>query len=183
MLTTRIKMTYHDYAMLPDDQRYELIDGELLMTPAPTTPHQRASGNLFSLLREYITKSDLGEVFFAPLDVLLSDHDVVQPDLLFISKERMNIIGEKNIQGPPDLAVEVVSPTHRERDYFVKKDLYARYGVREYWLLDLQKRCIEVFKLAESKYELVGIFSESDTLSTPLLPNLNLTVSAVFRGL
>jgi len=183
MLTTRIKMTYNDYAMLPDEQRYELIDGELLMTPSPTTPHQRVLRELYDRLSNYINKNDLGEVFFAPLDVLLSDYDVVQPDLLFISKSRKSIIQEKNIQGPPDLVVEIVSPTHRDRDQFVKKDLYARYGVQEYWLVDLQKRWIEVLKLAENKYELVGIFSEADTLSTPLLSELNLKVSGLFRGL
>ena len=183
MLTTRIKMTYNDYAKLPDEQRYELIDGELLITLSATTPHQRASRNLYDRLSDYINKNDLGEIFFAPLDVLLSDHDVVQPDLLFVSKSRKSIIHEKNIQGPPDLVVEIVSPTHRERDHFVKKDLYARYGVQEYWLVDLQKKWIEVLKLAENKYELVGIFSGLDTLSTPLLSELNLEVSGVFRGL
>ncbi len=183
MLTTRIKMTYNDYAMLPDEQRYELIDGELLMTPAPTTSHQRALGELFKRLSDYIIKNNLGIVFFAPGDVMLSDHDVVQPDLLFVTKNRKDIIKEKYIQGPPDLAVEIVSPTHRERDYFVKKDLYARYSVQEYWLVDLQKRWIEVHKLVENKYELVGIFSASDMLSTPLLSKLNLQVSGVFSGL
>src|SRR3990172_13184924 len=97
------KYTYEDYLKTPDDVRYELIGGELLMTPSPETRHQRISGKIVFALEKFVTENDLGEVFHAPCDVHLDDENVVQPDILFISKDRLNIIGEKNIKNDPDL--------------------------------------------------------------------------------
>lgn len=131
-----IKFTYEHYCQLPEGDRYELIEGELLLTPSPTVRHQRVAATMQEALRTFVKANDLGSVFYAPLDVVLSDENVVQPDILFISKERDNIIKEENIQGPPDLVVEIISPSTAERDRSLKKALYGKFGVREYWIVD-----------------------------------------------
>lgn len=181
MITTPIKKSYQDYMQLTDDRRYELIEGELLMTPSPAPIHQRVAHRLNHKISQYVDQHRPGEVYFAPLDVVLSNYNVVQPDILYISNARKGIIEDKNIQGPPDLAVEIISPYSIERDRLIKKDLYARYGVQEFWLVDFEKKCIEVLTLKENRYELVGIFFSEDQLSTPLFPSLNLSVGPIFE--
>ncbi|HBI24855.1 MAG TPA: restriction endonuclease, partial [Nitrospiraceae bacterium] len=119
------KYTYEDYLKTPDDVRYELIEGELLMTPSPVPRHQRISRKIEFILEEFVTNNDLGEIFYAPCDVHLDNENVVQPDILFISKERLNIIGEKNIQAAPDLAIEILSESSAYRDLVQKKKLYT----------------------------------------------------------
>src|SRR3990172_920502 len=114
------KYTYEDYLKTPKDKRYELIDGELLMRPSPTPSHQRVSRKLEFILESFITKNNLGEIFYAPCDVYLDNENVVQPDILFISKERLNIIGDKNIQGAPDLVIEILSESNAYRDLIQK---------------------------------------------------------------
>lgn len=180
MLTTPIKKTYQDYRKLPDENRYELIEGELLMTPSPIRFHQKVAHRVNESISNYVAQNELGEVYFAPLDVVLSDHDVVQPDLLFVSHQRKAILKDENIQGAPDLIVEITSPASRERDRFIKKGLYTRYGVQEYWLVDLEKECVEVLSLEKTEYRLIGIFFKEDRLSSPLFPGLNLSVGSLF---
>ena len=119
------RLTYDDLAALPDDRfRHELIDGQHFMTPSPYTIHQRVSSRLFVAIHENVKRTSSGEVFFAPFDVVFSDYDVVEPDLLYVSNERSSIITEKNVQGAPDLVVEVLSPGTRSRDKKLKRDLY-----------------------------------------------------------
>ncbi|NOZ55325.1 MAG: Uma2 family endonuclease [Calditrichaeota bacterium] len=147
------RLTLEDYRQLPDDgKRYEILEGELAVTPAPGTKHQRIVGNLFRLLTQFLSKGPAGEVFVAPLDVVLAPHTVVQPDLLFVSEARANIIREDGIYGAPDLVVEVLSPSTAERDRGVKRRLYLHYGVREVWLMDPEARTFEVV-LAERHWE------------------------------
>ena len=130
-----LKFTYEDYLSFPEDgKRHELIDGEHFVTPAPLTKHQRILSNLHLLITAYVKQNALGSAFFAPTDVILSDTDVVQPDFLFISATRSAIITEANIQGPPDLAVEILSEGTRKTDEVIKRKLYERYGVEEYWV-------------------------------------------------
>ncbi|MEW6675939.1 MAG: Uma2 family endonuclease [Nitrospirota bacterium] len=123
------RYTYEDYLKTPEDERYELIGGELLITPSPIPNHQRISRKLEFMLEKFVTENNLGEVFYAPCDVYLDEENVVQPDILFISKERLNIISEKNIQGAPDLVIEIISENTAYRDLVQKKRLYARFGV------------------------------------------------------
>src|SRR3989338_9619208 len=117
------KYTYEDYLKTSDDKQYELIDGELLMTPSPVPNHQRISRKLEFILEKFVTENNLGEIFDAPCDVYLDDENVIQPDILFISKDRLNIIGEKNIQGAPDMTIEILSEATAHRDLVKKKRL------------------------------------------------------------
>ena len=140
-----MKLTVENYRQLPEDgKRYEILEGELAVTPAPGTVHQRVVGRLYSALAEFVRNRQIGELFLAPLDVILSVHTVVQPDLLFVSKERQSVIRADGIYGAPDLVVEVLSPSTAERDRGVKRRLYLRYGVREVWLVDPEARTLEV---------------------------------------
>ena len=132
-----VKFTYEDYRTAPPDRRYELLDGDLLMVPAPNLKHQKVQFRLGQELGRFILDHELGEFFFAPCDVVLSDTDVVQPDLLFVSREREHLLsGGENVRGAPDLVVEIVSPATADRARGYKRALYGRHGVMEYWLVD-----------------------------------------------
>ncbi len=181
MLTTPIKKTYRDYCELPEENRYELIEGEILMTPSPSLLHQEAAHRLNESISSHVARNNLGKVYFAPLDVVLSEYNVVQPDILFVSNDRKAILKEENIQGAPDLIVEITSPASRERDRLIKKNLYTRHGVKEYWMVDLEKKCIEVLSLRNTEYYLIGIFFKEDHLSTRLFPDIKLPVSPIFE--
>ena len=166
-----IKFTYEDYLLFPDDgKRHELIDGEHYMTPAPSTKHQRISRKVLGALENYLKDHRLGEVFYAPCDVVLSDVDVVQPDLLFISAPHSSIITEKNIQGTPDLIVEILSDATRKTDEVIKRKLYERHRVQEYWIVDPELETVKVYRLGDQGYiRSAELYREAvDTLSTPL---------------
>ncbi|RMD91413.1 MAG: Uma2 family endonuclease, partial [Calditrichaeota bacterium] len=131
-----LQFTYDDYLQLHDDgKRYEIIEGELFMTPAPNIQHQNILSELGERLRKFVLKKHLGIVLYAPCDVILSKTNVVQPDILYVSKINQAIITDKNIQGAPDLVVEITSATTLERDLVLKKKLYGKYGVKEYWIV------------------------------------------------
>jgi len=153
-VNTKIKFTYKDYKSLPESEtkRYELIEGELIMIPSPNFKHQSVSGNLAFILRGFVQKRNLGIIIYAPFDVHLGDN-VVQPDILFVSKERSYVITEEEIKGAPDLVIEILSPATAERDRTYKKVLYARYGVSEYWIVDPGKKTIEVLTLKKEGYK------------------------------
>ncbi|MEK7280457.1 MAG: Uma2 family endonuclease, partial [Nitrospirota bacterium] len=154
-----IRFTYEDYAHFPDDRKqYQIVDGEVYMVPAPVPYHQRVSWNIEIIVHNYVSRHDLGEVFHAPCDVILSNENVVQPDIFFISKDRLNIITEKNISGPPDLIIEILSPYTEKLDRTLKRDLYARYGVSEYWLADPATKSIEVLSLSGKEFSSIGIY-------------------------
>lgn len=180
MSKPKIKFTYQDYKNLPESEtkRYELLEGELVMVPSPTTYHQRISANIVYLLQDFVRKHDLGFVYDAPCDVVLSPEDVVQPDIFFITKERSGIIAEGNIRGAPDLIIEILSPATAERDRTYKRTLYARHGVREYWLVDPDKRAIEVMILGEKGFQSVGVYTQ--TLTSPIFPGLTINLAEVF---
>ena len=180
----QIKFTYEDYLLFPDDgKRHELIDGDHYVTPAPRTRHQIASTNLTGLLHAHLLRTKGGRVLTAPTDVVLSDLDVVQPDLLFISAARASIITEKNIQGPPDLVIEILSETTRKTDEIIKRKRYERFGVPEYWIVDPELETVKVYRLTAEVYGRHTEFSREagDTLSTPLLPGLQLPLAAIFE--
>lgn len=175
-----LRFTYEDYLLTPDDRRYELVDGDLLLTPAPTPYHQRVCGNLFAVLLEFVRSRRLGEVLLAPCDVVLSRFDVVQPDILFIQADRLAIIGEKNIQGAPDLVVEVLSPSTEERDREMKTKLYARSGVRELWLVDPAARTVELYTATGAAFRREALVRLADAVASPLLPGLEIRLQDLF---
>jgi Uma2 family endonuclease len=184
-LKAKIKFTYEDYKSLPESEtkRYELLGGDLVMVPSPSTYHQRISGNLGFILRVFVQERGLGEVFYAPLDVVLGEgeeREVVQPDIFFISKERSGIIAEEEIRGAPDLVIEITSPGTAERDRGYKKTLYARHGVKEYWIVDPEAKTVEVFVLGERGFELVKAYKADEVLSSPLLEGLKVPLGQVF---
>ena len=184
MVTTtklRTKLTYEDYRNTPDDERYELINGELIMSPSPRWAHQEADMEIGSILHTFVKRHNLGVVCSAPFDVVLSDTDVVQPDLLFVSRERLHIITENNIQGAPDLAVEILSPSTSARDRGYKRDLYAKHGVKEYWQVDTDAKRITVLSLnAAGDYDVVAVYGVGQTLTSPLLPGFALNLDEIF---
>lgn len=180
MLKSKIKFTYTDYKNLPESEtkRYELLEGELVMVPSPTTRHQKISANLEDVLRDFVRKQGLGFVHHAPLDVVFSEWDVAQPDIFFISKKRSEIITEENIRGAPDLVIEILSPATAERDRTYKRTLYARHGVKEYWLVDPDQRTIEVMKLGKKGFESAGVYTQS--LTSAILAGLTINLDEVF---
>jgi len=177
------KLTYADYVLFPDDGlRHEIIDGEHYVTPSPATRHQRIAGNLYYLLRDHLETHPLGEIFLAPFDALLSEFDIVVPDLLYLSNESSRFLTSKNLQGPPDLVVEILSPSTRRRDVRLKRDLYERVGVREYWLVDPARDVIEVYQRSDERFQGPVQYGKSDVLTTPLMPGLELPVDRILRG-
>ena len=175
-----IKRTYADYCRTPDDERYELVDGELVMSPSPNSAHQITVMELGTLLHMFVKARRLGQVFFAPYDVVLSETDVVQPDLLFISNERAYIITPANARGAPDLVVEIMSPSTAERDRSLKRALYARYGVREYWLVDPDTRIVTVLLLEDEAFAEVARYGAGEILSSPTLPDFTANLDDIF---
>ena len=174
------KFTYEDYLNAPEDERYELLDGELVMAPAPGERHQSVSALLGWKLIQFVAENRLGKVYHAPFDVVLSGTDVVQPDLLFVSNERTGIITDANIQGAPDLVVEILSPSTAERDKTFKRALYAEHGVGEYWMVDTDAKTITVLLLGERGFAVEGIYGGEETLESPTLGVFALTIDDVF---
>jgi Uma2 family endonuclease len=179
-MATAVRFTYQDYLQLPEDRRYEIVNGELYIVPAPTPAHQAILRNLELALHRYVTDADLGIVLQAPCDVLLSAEDVVQPDVFFISTNRQSIMKEQYIDGAPDLVVEILSPATAARDRGVKLKLYERAGVLEYWLVSPEARTVEVLTLSGTSYARMGLYGAEDTLASPLLTDLAITVRDIF---
>jgi Uma2 family endonuclease len=180
----RIKLTYDDFLLFPDDgKRHELIDGEHYVTPSPNTKHQRVSGNLFFLMRAWLEEHPIGQVFYAPFDVVFSRFDVVEPDLLYVSNERMKeIVTAQHVTGAPDIVVEIGSPGTRKRDETIKRRLYERSGVSEYWVLDPALDVVRVYRREGAAFTRpVELSTEAgDVLTTPHLAGLELSLARLF---
>jgi Uma2 family endonuclease len=177
--TTRL--TYADYLRFPEDGlRHEIINGEHYVTASPATRHQRISRNLLYLIQSYLERHPIGEVFSAPFDALLSDVDIVVPDLLFLSNERARFLTSKNLQGPPDLVIEILSPSTSARDRTLKHDLYERAGVQEYWLVDPEQDRVEVFRRSGASFGDPVLVGRTGVITTPLLPDFALPLHRVF---
>lgn len=176
----KVKFTYQDYLHMPEDRRYELVEGEFFMVPSPNEPHQRISAEIEYLLQSYVKKRRTGFVYDAPFDVVLSDEDVVQPDIIYVSKERRNIITHNNIQGAPDLVIEILSPKISYRDREIKRKLYYKYGVKEYWIVDPVKQTIEVLSRDVAGYKKTGMYTVDTPLSSPLFSDLSIDLKSVF---
>ncbi len=182
MSLTTHSLTYDDLAGMPDDgNRYEIIGGVLCVSPSPTEVHQSLSFRLTLLVGSFVTAERLGKVYAAPFDVRLSEQDVVQPDLIFVSQSRLSIISPTCIEGAPDLLVEILSPSTAHRDRTQKARLYAGAGVPEYWLVDPEARTVTVLALHRGAYaqrELRG-----DRIRSEILPGLEIDQRALFAGI
>ncbi len=175
-----VKFTYQDYLNAPEDKRFELLDGELITPPIPGELHQSVSAQLGWRMVQFASENKLGRVYHAPFDEVLSDSDVVQPDLLFVSHERSQIITPENIQGAPDLVVEILSPSTATRDRTFKRTLYARHGVKEYWMADTTEKDVAVLLLGDPGFEVVEVYSRSEVLTSPTLPGFRLRLYDIF---
>lgn len=175
--------TYDDLVALPpDDLRHEIIDGEHFVSPSPSVLHQQVLGSFHLAIGLFLREQPIGKVYFAPCDVVLSAINVVVPDLLFVSRERAAILTEANLQGAPDLLIEVLSKSTRRRDRTRKLELYDRFGVREYWLADPKRQTVTVYGREGDCLERTAELSAAagDVLATPLLPGLEIALDEIF---
>lgn len=182
--TSTVRFTYEDHCLYPDDtKRHEIIDGNEYVAPAPNTFHQRIVTRLTTRLHYHAEENDLGEVFTSPIDLIFSDTDVVQPDVLFVAKERAAIVEHHGLTDAPDLVVEVLSESNRRHDEIRKRRLYERYGVREYWIVDPALEQVKVYRRSDG-----GGFGKKTehsrehggTLAPPLLPGLVVSLEELF---
>lgn len=182
--STPLKLTYQDYLHFPEDgNRHELVEGEHVVTPAPNTRHQIVHANLFRILSAFVHAGKLGRLLSAPTDVVLSETDVVQPDLLFVAREHLDRIGEANLRGAPDLVVEIISEATRRRDEVLKRHLYERAGVAEYWMVDPVVEAVKIFRrTADGRFqrEAEARLETADTLRSPLFPGLEIPLAEIF---
>ncbi len=180
-----IKFTYDDYLTLgyDDQRRYEIIEGDIYVAASPSVRHQLVAKRVDYALTQYVEKHDLGIVFHAPLDIVLSETNVVQPDVLFISKKRMGIIKEAFIGGPPDLVIEVTSPSNEDHDRKLKRSVYSRYGVREYWIVDPVACNIEQLVYRENLLHSVGIVPEDGELTSKIVTGFTMKLAPIFAPL
>ncbi|MBI4689911.1 MAG: Uma2 family endonuclease [Nitrospirae bacterium] len=173
--------TYKDYAALSEGSPYQLIGGELIMTPSPMPYHQKISKKLEFLLYEFVEKQEkLGEIFDSPIDVYLEDTEVYQPDIIYISKDRLNIIGEKKIEGAPDMVIEILSPSTAYYDLKHKNNIYAKHGVKEYWIVDPMEKSIEVYENKENAFVLFDKAAGGGEVKSRLLDGFRIPVEEIF---
>ena len=175
------KMTYDEYCLLPEDRnQYELFDGELVITPWPNVGHQRIVGRLCTQLLAYVEAHSLGLLLIAPLDTIFDPYTVLQPDILFVSRERIPGVVKERIEGAPDLVVEVLSPRTVEKDRRRKRAVYSQFGVREYWIVDPEAQTIELYTREGGKLRPTRMFSSGEAVESLLFPALGLPVASVF---
>lgn len=185
MATTTRRLTYDDLLSIPQERegdRHEIINGELIVTPAPVLWHQIVSSNIAYLLNHHVRALELGIVLEAPVDVRLLPETVLEPDIIFISRDRLHIIGPKTVDAGPDLVVEILSPGTRRRDLEVKRDLYARFGVQEYWIADPDVRTLVILALqADAFVEIINV--DVGAYSSRVLPGLRLAHDDIFSSI
>jgi Uma2 family endonuclease len=177
------KFTYQDFLNFPDDgRRHEIIDGEHYVTPSPNTSHQTIIVRLLSAVSRYLESHPAGAVFVAPFDVVFSDLNVVEPDLLYVSRERQGVVTQAHIKGAPDLVVEILSPGTRKTDEITKRKLYERFDVQEYWVVDPELEAIKVYRRSGAGFGRAAelTLERADALTTPLLPGLSVPLAEVF---
>ena len=179
----RTVLTWEHYVELPNDgKRYEIIEGELYVSPSPSEKHQRAATNLTYTLVGHSRTHRLGRVYAAPFDVVLAFTSIVQPDILFISTERLGILTAANVQGAPDLVVEIISPSSTKTDQEVKRDLYAKYGVKHYWVFEPLAEWARAYTLgADGLYELVAEANRAETFSAPPFMDLAIPLADLWE--
>ena len=185
MLLELKRTSIHEFRQMNFDEDdnflYELLDGEIVKKSAPSPQHQFLSRNLFRQLDKIIVANNLGEILYAPIDVFLDEYCVPQPDLVFVSKENAHIITKHGIEGVPDLVVEVISPSSVIRDRIEKKNIYERFGVKEFWLIDAQNEEIEIYVLENSKYELLSAATSTEgEIKSKVFADLKIDLNEIF---
>jgi Uma2 family endonuclease len=181
MATHGVVLTYKEYEALPaDGRRYEIHEGELSVVPAPSPEHQIISGNLFLLLSSHVKARGIGRVLYAPLDVILSDTSIVQPDIVYLDPARLGSLSRRGVEGPPTLAVEILSPTTTLIDRSTKHQLYARHGVPFFWLVDPEGRSVDAFVLGPQGYSLAVRAFGTEPVNPPPFPDLNLIPASLW---
>jgi Uma2 family endonuclease len=185
MSSPGVKLTYDDFLLFPDDgKRHELIDGEHYVTPSPNRKHQKVSLNISLMIGNWLEQHPIGQIYYAPFDVIFSTFDVVEPDLLYMSNERAAaVLTDDNVQGVPELVIEIGSPSTRQRDETIKRHLYERSGVSEYWVVDPEIDVVRVYRRGAEGFERPQELraDAGETLTTPRLPGLPLPLSRIFR--
>ncbi len=180
---TARRYTYADYEKLPDDGRqYQVIEGELFVTPAPVPKHQLVAGAIYGEMRAHVRTHGLGVVFVSPIDLMLADDTVVQPDVAFVAADRKDLIGEKFLERAPDLVVEVLSPSTRRIDLVRKRKVYEEHGVREYWVVDPEVDRVEVFVREEGRLVLREEVTEGEVRSLEAVEGLAIPLATVFEA-
>ena len=174
-------LTVEDYRATPEGTRYQLVEGDLIIAPAPNLYHQDIAGKFYNLLANFLARKPIGRVFIAPCDVYLSEHDVVQPDVLFVAQANFGILAEDGVHGAPDLVVEVLSPATAQLDNKSKRRIYARAGVKGLWLVDPLLLQIQVYDFARDTAKPVQLVEEDETFSTALLPDLTISAAEIFK--
>lgn len=177
----KILLTDEDYRALPNDgKRYEVLEGELSVAPAPFSLHQQILRNLFRCLDRYLQVYPLGQLLFAPIDLVLSPSTVLQPDLVFVSRGRDHLITSRAIEGPPDFVVEVLSPSTADLDRLTKAQLYARHSIPHYWLVDPEGETVDAYALAGEGYRLESQTKRGEAFQSPLFPGFQLAAADIF---
>jgi Uma2 family endonuclease len=168
------RLTYDDFCLLPNNgRRYEIVEGDLIVTPAPRRLHQRIVTRLTRFLSGFVEDHQLGEVYVSPFDVVFSPFDVVEPDLVYFSNARESVLTEMNAQGAPDLVVEVLSETTEKTDRTIKLKLYGKFGVQEYWIIDPDSPSAEIYRRGEEGLDLAAKVTAAGALTSPMFPGLS----------
>ena len=176
-------LTYDDYVKQtpPDSGNYELLNGQIIYMASPIPNHQKLSMRLTNRLFNFIELHKLGELFNAPMDVIFTQNDTIQPDILFLSNERLHLIGDKKIDGAPDLVVEILSPSNNAKEMGYKKLVYEFSGVREYWVINLTKKTLTQYENVEGEFFMRRVFKETDTLTSLILIGFETPMNALFE--
>ena len=183
MTAVRVVLTYDDYVALPSDgKRYEIHDGKLSVAPAPTFRHQQILTRLLRALCDHVDTNNLGEVVPAPITVVLMDTSIVEPDIIYIANDRMSIVSARGtVDGAPTLAIEILSPSTARSDRQTKRQLFERYGVPFYWIVDPDARAIDVFHAVGGTYESARHFAGNELIDLPPFPGLRIDPAALWR--
>jgi Uma2 family endonuclease len=184
MLSTKARpITRHEYVLIPEGApNHQLIEGDLVVSPSPSSFHQDILINLVTIFRSYLREHPIGKIYVAPLDTYLSDINVFQPDLLFVRKENLPIVEEHGIEGAPDLAIEILSKTTAKYDLGIKRSIYARTGVEELWIIDPAKRTLALYRLAENPETPVATYRAKQKFTSEMFPGLTIELTAVFAS-
>ena len=176
-------LTYDDYVRLtpPDSGNFELHNGQIIYMASPIPTHQKLSIRLSNRLFNHIDKHKLGEILTAPMDVVFTPNDIVQPDILYLSNERLHLIGDKKIEGAPDLAIEILSPSNTPKEMGYKKLLYELSGVREYWIINLDKKTLAQYENVDGEFFMRHIFQKTDTLTSLIIKDFEMSMNELFE--
>jgi Uma2 family endonuclease len=176
-----VLLTVKDYRATPEGAHHQLVEGNLLRATAPNLYHQDIVGRFYCRISNFLAQAALGRVFIAPCDVYLSEHDVVQPDVLFVANANLGTLHEDGIHGAPDLVIEVLSQATAQLDKKTKRRIYARAGVKELWLVDPLLLQIQLYDFARDTAKPVRLIEENETLASPLLPGLTIAAVEIFK--